>query len=273
MIAVGAGDADLPAVVAAENRQRVFVLPVFLERVDHSTDAVVHVLDERHQPGALVTDARLARLHLFEPILRRLNRRVRRVVSEVHEERGFFAFAIVESVDGPFAEQVGGVAGRIDLLSVLAEIIDTVPTVLVVVVDHVAEETLEMIETAPVRRVRLLKAKVPFADDGRVITSALERPGQKRRFLREPAPVVFGMSADDAGHADEVRVRAAQQRRSRRAADRAVGVKRIEPHAVRHERVDVGRLEILRAVAGKIAVTEVIDENDQDVRLVSGGRA
>ena len=183
MIAVGAGDADLPAVVAAENGQRVFVLPVLLERVDHSTDAVVHVLDERHQPGALVTDARFAHLHLFEPILRRLNRRVRCVVSEVHEERGFFALAAVHMVDAPLGNQVGGVAGRVDLTAVFAEIIDTVPTVLVVVVDHVAEETLEMIETAPVRCVRFLKSKVPFADERRVITSALECPGQKRRFL------------------------------------------------------------------------------------------
>ena len=86
-------------------------------------------------------------------------------------------------VDAPLGNQVGGVAGRVDLTAVFAEIIDTVPTVLVVVVDHVAEETLEMIETAPVRRVRLLKAKVPFADERRVITSALECPGQKRRFL------------------------------------------------------------------------------------------
>ena len=182
MIAVGAGDADLSAVVAAENGQRVFVLPVLLERVDDATDTVVHVLDECHQPGALVTDAWFARLHLFEPILRRLNRRVWCVVSEVHEERGFFALAAVHMVDAPLGNQVGGVAGRVDLTAVFAEIIDTVPTVLVVVVDHVAEETLEMIETAPVRCVWLLKAKVPFADDGRMITGSLECPGQERGF-------------------------------------------------------------------------------------------
>ncbi len=183
MIAVGAGDIDLPAVVAAENGQRVFVLPVLLERVYHSTDAVVHVLDESHQPGALVTDARFARLHLYEPILRRLNRCMWCVIGEVHKERAVFALAIIDVVDTPFGNQVGRVAGWIDLTAVLSEIIDTVPTMLVIVVDHVAEETLEMIETAIVRYVRFLKAKVPFTDERSVITRPLECPGQKRRFL------------------------------------------------------------------------------------------
>ena len=47
MITVSAADVDLTAVVAAENRQRVFVLSVFLQGIDHLPDAVVHVLDER----------------------------------------------------------------------------------------------------------------------------------------------------------------------------------------------------------------------------------
>ena len=144
---------------------------------------MIHVLDQRHQLGTFVADARFAGLHFFKPILRRLDRCVRCVIGEIHKERAVFALAIIDVVDTPFGDQVGRVAGRIDLLSVLAEIIDTVPTVLVIVVDHVAEEALEMIETAPVWRVRLLKTKVPFADERRVIASALERPGQKRRFL------------------------------------------------------------------------------------------
>ena len=87
MITVRAADVDLTAIVAAENRQRVFVLSVFLQGINHLPDAVVHVLDQRDQLGSLVADARFARFHFFEPILRRLNRCVRCVVGEIHEKR------------------------------------------------------------------------------------------------------------------------------------------------------------------------------------------
>ena len=144
---------------------------------------MIHVLDQRHQLGTFVADARFAGLHFFKPILRRLDRCMWCVIGEVHKERAVFALAIIDVVDTPFGNQVGRVAGRIDLKAVLSEIIDTVPTMLVIVVDHVAEETLEMIETAIVRYVRFLKAKVPFTDKRSVITSPLECPGQKRCFL------------------------------------------------------------------------------------------
>ena len=225
MITVRAADVDLTAVVAAENRQRVFVLSVFLQGIDHLPDAVVHVLDQRDQLGSLVADARFARFHFFEPILRRLNRCVRCVVGEIHEKRFILSFAIVHVIDAPLGDEIGCVAGRVDLPAVFAEVIDAVTTVLVVVVDHVAKEALEIIETASVRCVGFLEAEVPLADDRCVVAGILQNVWQQGDVLRQPAPVVLWVGTDDARHAGNVWVGAAQECGAGGGADRAVRVK------------------------------------------------
>ena len=268
MIAVCATDVDLTAVVAAEYRQRVFVLSVFLQSIDHLPDAVVHVLDQRDQLGSLVADARFARFHFFEPILRRLNRCVRCVVGEIHEKRFILSFAIVHIIDAPIGDEIGCVAGRVDLPAVFAEVIDAVTTVLVVVVDHVAKEPLEIIEAAAVWRVGFLEAKVPLADDRRVVAGILQHVRQQGDILRQPAPVVLRMSPDDTRHTGDIRVGATQQSSAGRRADRAVGIERVEPHTVRHQLVEVWRLQILGAVGRQVAVAEIVDKYDQDVWLV-----
>ena len=133
---------------------------------------MVHVLDQRHQLGAFVTDTRFARFHYFKPILRRLNRCVGRVIGEVHEDRVVFALSIVDVVDTPFGNLIGRVARRSEHFTVFAKVIDAVAAVLVVVVDHVTQEAFEIVETAAIRRIGFLKAEMPFADERRMVACA-----------------------------------------------------------------------------------------------------
>ena len=135
------------------------------------------------------------------------------------------SFAIVHAIDAPLGDEIGCVAGRVDLPAVFAEVIDAVTTVLVVVVDHVAKEAFEIIETASVRCVGFLEAEVPLADDRCVVAGILQNVWQQGDVLRQPAPVVLWVGTDDARHAGNVWVGAAQECGAGGGADRAVRVK------------------------------------------------
>jgi hypothetical protein len=174
----------------------------------------------------------------------------------------------LQKLDRPVAEQVGAVAGRVDLLRAQAHIVDAVAAVRVIVVDHVTQETVEVVETALVRRVGGFEPEVPLADEAGAITGRLEQTRQQHGVGRQVAPTVFGVSTDHSGDADGVGILSREQRGARRRADRAVRVKVVEPHPVADQCVDVGRFEVGRAVAGEIAVAQIVDEDDDDVRTV-----
>ena len=192
MMAVRAADVDLAAVVAAENRQRVFVLAVLFQGIDHLADAVVHVLYERDQLGPFGADARLAGLHFFEPIGRRLDRRVRRVVGEVHEKRLLLPLAAIHVIDAPLGDQVGGMAGRIDLPAVFPEVIDAVTPLCVVGVDHVAEKALEIVKIMESKEFEILvvnslkkRGKDPYKMSAKQVENEMARLFQNEDFKKK----------------------------------------------------------------------------------------
>ena len=82
--------------------------------------------------GARWRDIGLARAHFLEPILRRLNRRMRGVVGQVEEERFFSIRPLFEILDRPVAEEIGGVAVGFDLFLVVAHVVDAMTTMRVV---------------------------------------------------------------------------------------------------------------------------------------------
>ena len=79
-----------------------------IEGVQHLADAGVEMLDEGHDLGPLLADARLALLHLRQPLRRRLDGVVRRGVGQVQEERPARLGTLFEIGAGPVGEQIGG---------------------------------------------------------------------------------------------------------------------------------------------------------------------
>ncbi len=69
---------------------------------------------------------------------------------------------------------------------------------------------MEEIEAAVVGRVGGGKAEVPFADEGGVVAGGVEVVRERGDFGIEVAPRIFGIGADESGHADAIRVAAAQ---------------------------------------------------------------
>ena len=86
-----------------------------------------------------------------EPIGRRLNRVVRRVVGEVEEERLMRLCTLAEIVARPLGEDVGCMSLRIDDLPISPHEIDAVAKVRPVVVHHVAEEAVEELFAETIR--------------------------------------------------------------------------------------------------------------------------
>ena len=134
-------------------------------------------------------------------------------------------------------------------------------------------KAVEEIEAPLIGLVGRLQSQVPLADDGRVITASLQLIGQGWRMGIEPAPRVFGVRANHAGDANPVGILARKQRRPRRRADRAIGPHRRKEHPLRSQGVDVGRSHVRGVIGGDVAVTEVIGQNQDEIRARRGFRA
>ncbi len=117
-------------------------------------------------------------MNAFQPIGRRLNRSVRRIVGELEEKRPLVVLAVVQKVDRPSGEEVGRVPLRIDGVQVVAEIVDPVPLMCHIVVHHVAEPAVKDLEASRVGHVGRREPQVPFPDQGRRIAGRLEQSGQ-----------------------------------------------------------------------------------------------
>ena len=262
-------DVDLSTVVGDEEGEGVVPLAVFLEGGDDAPDAIVHVFDEGDEFGAFVRDAGFAVFHFGEPIGGRLNGSVWGVVGEVEEEgfRVFFGRVSGEVVGGPLGEEVGGVAFGGDRFSVEAHVVLVVAAVVVVVIHHVAEEAVEVFEAASVWVFGVVESEVPFADGGGGVSRFFKNLGEHDGGAGEEAPVVFRFGADDSGDADEIGVASGEERGTGGGADGAVGVEFGEAKAVGHEGIEVRALEVGGSVGGKVAVAEIVGDDEEDVGL------
>ncbi len=149
------------------------------------------------------------------------------------------------------------------------------------------------------------RAKVPLADVARSVAGGLQRLGdgdlvelhpvrvRRAEELAVPESDVLGRvlrgrpvldmpDVDIVGDADARGVSPGHDRGARRRAHRARGVAVGEAHPLRREAVDVRRLVVPAAVAGDVCPAEIVDEDQDDVRLprcradrarAQGGRA
>ena len=86
--------------------------------------------------------------------------------------------------------------------------LDAVPLVIVVVVHHVGEEAVKVIELASGRSIRSLQSEVPLADDGGGVAGWFKDIGNELGGGVHESPVGLWHGAYDAGNADSVGVAA-----------------------------------------------------------------
>ena len=256
------------AIVGGEHDQRVFGLAVDLQDIEHPTDAGIKVLDERDQFYAFLIHLRLALLHLFQPLGRRLHRVVRRVVGEVEKEWLRLLAAFRKIFAGPFGKQVRRMTlGRDDLAIVAHEVL-AVAQVRPVVVHHVAEKTVKQIKAAIIWQIRSTDAEVPLADDGTVVVRLPQQHWKQNRLLCQMAPGVRRFFlAYHSRHADAIRVTARQQGCACRRADAAVRAEVLKRHPLAKQAVHIRRADVLGAEGAVIRAAKVVSEDDENVRL------
>ena len=137
---------------------------------------------------------------------------MRCVVGKVEKEGLFAVGTVLDVFDGPIGEQVRSVTLGMNLRRVEAHIIVAVAKMAEVVVHHIAEEPLEMMEP-PVTGVAVsVEPEVPLPDQRSVVFSALEDGGEEDGRGVEIAPVVLGVGSDDAGYPDAIGIAARHQR-------------------------------------------------------------
>ena len=106
-----------------------------------------------------------------------------------------------------------------------------------IVIHHVSEESVEEVKPPIIGNVRGLKTQMPFPHTGHVWIPPRHqgRPGGR--------------------------------------AHSTVRVKLIQPNALGHQTIQMRRSHVFRAVAREVAVAEVIDQYQDDVRLrINDGR-
>ena len=128
------------------------------------------------------------------------------------------------------------------------------------------QQAVELIKAMCIGLMRLrMVAQVPFADQSRAITSALQQVCDSRRICRQTACVTsrdgpVGQSVTDC-------VTAGKQAGARWAAHIAAGVKIRQADALTGKTVKVRRLDQFGSVDANIAITQVIGQDQDDVWL------
>lgn len=179
--------------------------------------------------------------------------------------------ALLDELQGVFVEHVRRVEFALRPVDFLlasfrqAHVVVRVPLV-VGVVQGVPVEFLE----AALRRASLV-VQMPLADVVAAVPGIAEHLAQRHATVVQAAQVGRSscrvrIARGEAGDSGLGRVEPGHQRGATGAAARRV-VEGLEADSVLSQRIDVGRVD-LAAVATEVGVAEIVEQHDQDVRLV-----
>ena len=128
-------------------------------------------------------------------------------------------------------------------IKTVPHVVYVVSAVCVVVVHHIAEETVEVVEPSFARVVLRFEAEVPFTDNCGPVIFLFQGCWECGCVLSKVTPVVFWVGPNHPWYADSVGVASGHQRCATWRTDGGVGVKSGEPRAVGRDSVDVWCLD------------------------------
>ena len=168
---------------------------------------------------------------------------MRCVVSEVKEKRVKCLCLCANEVHTPFCKKVCRVSPRINGIKTVPHVVSIVSAVCVIVVHHIAEEPMKMIEAAFARVVLRFESKVPLTDECRPIRSLFQGCRERNGILPKIPPTVFWMGANHTWHPDPIGIASGHQRRTAWRTDRGIRVKSGKPCSVFSDPVNIRGLD------------------------------
>ena len=139
-----------------------------------------------------------------------------RVIGEIEEKRLQRLRLRAKEFHTPFREEFCRMSSRVNGVKPAAHIVVVVPEVRVVVVHHIAEEAVKMIEPSPTWVIFGFKSEMPLADKRGVVIPPLKHGGKRDSILSEVTPTVFSMRPNHTRHAYPIRKAACHERSAAR---------------------------------------------------------
>ena len=93
------------------------------------------------------------------------------------KKKGLVGGLLFDEVGGPAGEEIRRVTFGVDFLAIQMHVIDAVAAMVVIVVHHVAQESVEVIESAIVGEVRRFETEMPFSDHVGMVAVDLQQFG------------------------------------------------------------------------------------------------
>ena len=240
-------------VVAGERDDRAVRQAFLVQCLEDPTDSGVHSLDHRVRGGKDPAESALP--VRGDPLVAGLERRVRRTVGNIQEERP--PPVPRDELGRLLREQVGQVAtvGRLDCV-VAAQMVP-------VVVRPSAAESGELVEPAGVGlEAAIERSVVPLPDEARPVARLVKRVGDGHLAKGDPVQTVDFVLGDRSG---PVRVATREQRRPCRRADRRGRVVLPEACPLGDEAVEVRGPHGTVSEAPEVSVAHVVGHDENDV--------
>ena len=249
------------SVVGGENEDRIVSDPRFSNGRTELADVVIDVGDHAEKVGQSLGLVGIR----GTPLRRAVHGTMGRIGGDVGEEGLLLLRLRLDPLGGLGEEHIGAEAlGRNDLAVVM---VGPVKVGVVPVVRRLAHTTaavaIDFGEALVLGARWIVVAHVPLAVHGGGVSGFLENLRHRDLILPQD-----GTSVDRVPNPGSIGKMPGHQRRTRRAAGRGNMVVR-QTHGLRMEGIQVGCLQHRVAVAGQIAVTLVVGDDDDDVGFVS----
>ena len=172
---------------------------------------VIEVLDKSHILCSFFAESRFTLFYPEQELIRRLYGEMRRIVSQVEEERLLVVHPFFQVLQSPVGEQISGMTFGINRFLVESHPVHPSPQVSPVVVHHIPQEAFKVVKSSVVGGIGGIETQVPLSDNGCVIASFVQR-GRDQHCLRiEVAPAIVFKLSDDSRNPHHIRIPAGEQ--------------------------------------------------------------